>query len=243
MSSAAPDTAPDTGPDTAPDTAPDTVPDTLATSIHRRLREDILAGRLPPGRRLKVQTVAADYATGTSPVREALAQLAAEGLAVRLEQRGFRVAGADLAGLDGLIRTRVLVEGAALRESIARGDAAWEDALVVADHRLRRLPRSLDPARFAPNPEWEAWHDRFHDALLAACGAPPLLAFCARLREEATRYRALAGEAAYPGRDVGAEHAALARTALARDGEAAVRLLVAHYQRTGDFLRRRLTLA
>jgi DNA-binding GntR family transcriptional regulator len=216
--------------------APATSDITQATAVHHRLREDILSGRLPPGRKLKVQEVAAAYDAGPSPVREALAQLAAEGLAVRMEQRGFRVADAGPADLAELIRTRCLVEGVALRESIARGGVEWEDAIVVAEYRLARLARSADPGRFAANPAWEAQHRVFHRALLAACGAPPLLAFCERLREGAERYRALAGAVAYPGRDVAAEHAAIARAALDRDADRAAALLTEHYERTGEFL-------
>jgi DNA-binding GntR family transcriptional regulator len=209
---------------------------TLATTVHRRLREDILSGRLAPGLKLKLRELAVSYGAGASPTREALSKLAAEGLAERLEHRGFRVAGAAPCQLAGLIRSRCLAEGAALRESILRGDAAWEDALVLAEHRLRRIARSLDPHRFAANPDWEACHRRFHHALLAACGAPPLLAFCDRLRDEAERYRALANTVAYPDRDVAAEHAAITRAALERDAEAAVALLIQHYERTGAFL-------
>ena len=206
---------------------------TLATAVHRRLREDILSGRLAPGLKLKLRDLAESYGAGASPMREALSKLAAEGLAERLEHRGFRVAAAAPCQLEGLIRARVLTECAALRESIRRGDAAWEDALVLAEHRLNRLARSLDPERFTANPDWEFRHRQFHQALLAACGAPPLIAFCERLQEEAGRYRALANVRAYPGRDVGAEHAAIARAALSRDAEAAAALLAEHYERTG----------
>ncbi|HWL82117.1 MAG TPA: GntR family transcriptional regulator [Roseomonas sp.] len=209
---------------------------TLATAVHRRLREDILSGRLPPGQKLKLRDLAESYGAGASPMREALSKLAAEGLAERLEHRGFRVAAAAPAQLDGLIRSRVLVECAALRESIRRGDAAWEEALLLAEHRLNRAARSLDPHRFVANPEWEACHLRFHQALLAACGAPPLLAFCDRLREEARRYRALSNTLAYPGRDVAAEHAAIARATLDRNAEKAATLLAQHYERTGAFV-------
>jgi DNA-binding GntR family transcriptional regulator len=209
---------------------------TLATTVHRRLREDILSGRLPPGRKLKLRDLAASYGAGASPMREALSKLAAEGLAEQMEHRGFRVAAAAPSQLDGLIRSRVLAECAALRESIQRGDAAWEEALLLAEHRLNRAARSLDPHRFVSNPEWEACHLRFHQALLAACGAPPLLAFCDRLREEARRYRALSNILAYPGRDVAAEHTAIARATLDRDVEKAAALLAEHYERTGAFV-------
>jgi len=217
-------------------TLPDGRDPTLATTVHRRLREDILSGRLPPGSKLKLRDLAGSYGAGASPVREALSKLAAEGLADRLEHRGFRVAAAAPGQLAALIRSRVLVEGAALRESIRRGDAAWEDAVVLAGHRLTRLARSLDPHRFAANPEWEDGHRDFHHALLAACGAPQLLAFCDRLREEARRYRAAANTLSYPDRDVAAEHAAISRAALDRDADAAIALLAQHYERTGAFV-------
>jgi len=209
---------------------------TLATAVHRRLREDILSGRLLPGQKLKLRDLAESYGAGASPMREALSKLAAEGLAEQLEHRGFRVAAAAPGQLAGLIRSRVLAECAALRDSLQHGDAAWEEALVLAEHRLNRVARSLDPYRFVANPEWEACHLRFHQALLAACEAPPLLAFCDRLREEARRYRALSNTLAYPGRDVAAEHAAIARAALDRDAERAAALLAQHYERTGAFV-------
>jgi len=212
-------------------------PDTQATLAYRLLRAEILDGRLAPGERLKVQDLAARLGAGPTPVREALAQLAAEGLARRIEQRGFRVADAAPEDLAGLIRSRCLVECLALRESIARGDAAWEDAVAAAERRLARLPRSLDAARYQANPAWEAAHRAFHHALVSACEAAPLLAFCDRLREEADRYRSLANAVAWPGRDVAAEHTAIAEAALDRDAERASRLLADHLAATGDFLR------
>ncbi|MCQ4159446.1 GntR family transcriptional regulator [Roseomonas sp. GC11] len=225
--------------DPSPDAGGDS---TLATRLHRRLREDILAGHLPPGLKLKLRDLAARYGAGASPLREALSQLAAEGWAERLEHRGFRVAGAPAGELAGLIRSRILAEGAALQESIRRGGAAWEEGILLAEHRLARLDRSLDPQRFLANPAWEACHRAFHRALLAACEAPALLAFCDRLREEAGRYRALANLRAYPGRHVAAEHAAIAQAALRRDAGAACALLAEHYERTGQLLGARISL-
>jgi DNA-binding GntR family transcriptional regulator len=216
---------------------------TLVTAVHRQLRRDILAGHLLPGRKLKLHELVAAYGAGSSPVREALAQLTAEGLAERTARRGFRVAAAAPGELAELIRSRCLAEGAALRESIARGDSGWEERLVVAEHRLRRTERSVDPGSFAANPDWEAAHRAFHQALLAGCGAAPLLAFCERLRDAAGRYRALASTVSYPGRDVAAEHAAIAAAALGRDADRACTLLTQHYEQTGGFLRLALQAA
>ena len=214
-----------------------TAGETQATLAYRRLRADIVSGTLAPGLKLKVHALARRYEAGPAPLREALAQLAAEGLAVRMEQRGFRVRDLDAAELAGLVRTRCLVEATALRESILHGDAEWEDAVAGAGHRLARLAPSLEAGRFVMNPAWETAHRAFHRALLAGCGAPPLLAFCERLREQADRYRTLANVVSIPGRDVAAEHAAIARAALRRDADRAPALLAEHLARTGEFLR------
>lgn len=209
---------------------------TLATQVYQRLRGDLLEGRIPPGHKLKVLALAETYAVGPSPMREALSSLAAEGLVSRIDQRGFRAAPASVVEFDEILRARCSLESLVLRESIVAGDAAWEDALVVARHRLGRTPR-----HGPPDPPWEAVHAAFHRALLAGCPSATLRGFCETLRERAGRYRFLAGTAAnYPTRGIADEHEALAAAALARDADAAAALLVEHYRRTGRFLREAL---
>jgi DNA-binding GntR family transcriptional regulator len=115
-----------------------------------------------------------------------------------------------------LIETRCLVESAALRASIAQGDAAWEERALVSHHRLARTPRSADPDRFISNPDWEAHHRAFHLALLSGCGAQALLTFCADPQDRALRFRNLSNQVAWPQRDVAAEHKALCDAAIGR---------------------------
>ena len=147
----------------------DQVP-TLARQVMGRLRRDILEGALPPGSRLRIEGLRERYGVGASPLREALSQLAAEELVLRVDQRGFRVASAEPETLRDLIETRCLVETAALRAAIARGDAAWEERVLVAHHRLARTSRSAKPERFVPHPEWEAHHRAFHWRCWRAAG-------------------------------------------------------------------------
>jgi GntR family transcriptional regulator, carbon starvation induced regulator len=155
---------------------------------------------------------------------------------LRVDQRGFRVASAEPETLRDLIETRCLVETAALRAAIARGDAAWEERVLVAHHRLARTARSAEPERFAPNPDWEAHHRAFHLALLEGCGAQALLAFSAELHDRALRFRHLSNQVAWPLRDVAAEHRAVCEATIARRADDAANLLEAHYRRTGEFL-------
>ena len=64
---------------------------TQASTVYDRLQEDILTGRLEPGRKLRLKELIDEYHTGNSPLREALNRLSSNGMVVREENRGFRV--------------------------------------------------------------------------------------------------------------------------------------------------------
>jgi GntR family carbon starvation induced transcriptional regulator len=209
---------------------------TLATHAVNALRKSILDGALTPGSRLRMEELRLRFGMGASPLREALSQLAAEGLVQRLDQRGFRVATADASELDDLIASRCLVEGAALRASIAVGDDAWEERIIIAHRRLSRVPRSLGMDRFVPNPEWDRLHLAFHNALISACGAATVLEICETMHHRATRFRNLSNTVAWRQREVGGEHEALMTATIERRADEAVELLVNHYRKTGSFV-------
>ncbi|MCO6179596.1 GntR family transcriptional regulator [Ciceribacter sp. RN22] len=211
-------------------------PATRASDVYERLKSDILAAELEPGRKLQLRFLMEHYGAGQTPLREALNRLASEGLVIGKEQRGFFVKPASLDELRELTKTRCWVEGLALRESMANATAEWEETLLVAHHRLDRTPRSLDPDKFVSNPEWEQQHRRFHEILIGNCGSKPLIAFCQQLAERLARYRALSSRKAFRVRKVGDEHAQLLRATLEGHVEDAVALLQAHYIRTADFV-------
>ena len=132
---------------------------TLIASAYERLRADVLSGRLAPGQKLGIESLRDQYDTGATPVREALNRLAAEGWVLHLEQRGFAVAPVSEDALRELAQTRVWVETLALRKSMERKkNSAWEEGVVLALHRLSKMPRSLSTVRYDENPEWEKLH-------------------------------------------------------------------------------------
>lgn len=214
---------------------------TLATHAVDALRKSILDGALSPGSRLRMEELRLRFGMGASPLREALSQLAAEGLVHRIEQKGFRVATADPAELVDLIESRCLIEGAALRASIAAGDEAWEERIIIAHRRLSRVPRSFDDARFVPNAEWDRLHLAFHNALISACPAATVLEICETMHLRATRFRNLSNTVAWRHREVAQEHEALMSAAIERRTDTAVDLLVSHYRKTGAFVREALS--
>ena len=210
---------------------------TRATSLYDQLRADLLAGELEPGAKLAIEALAEHYRTSATPLREALNRLVSDGLVQRREQRGFVAAGISADDLAEITRTRCWLEEIALRESIAAHTTAWEEALVLAHHRLAKTPRSLAAERFEDNPEWEPLHRAFHRALIAGCGSRWLLAFCEQLADQHHRYRRLSAPRAFAKRGVKSEHQQLLDAALAGRADDAVALLQAHFRRTEKIIR------
>ncbi|WP_377299476.1 GntR family transcriptional regulator [Rhizobium sp. SGZ-381] len=212
-------------------------PATQATSIYERLKGDILSAVLEPGRKLQLRFLMEHYEAGQTPLREALNRLTTEDLVIGKEQRGFFVKPISLEELGELTKTRCWVEGLALRESMANANAAWEEALLVAHHRLERAPRSLNPDRFESNPEWERLHRAFHASLINGCGSRPLIGFCEQLADRLNRYRALSSRKAFRVRKVSQEHGDILKAVLDRKSSEALDLLQWHYQQTAEFIR------
>jgi DNA-binding GntR family transcriptional regulator len=207
-------------------------PGTLASQATRRLRVALAAGSFRPGERLRMASLCRLLETGSSPVREALNRLAAEGLIDQHDQRGFWVPPVSLAELEELTSTRRWVNEIGLRESIAHGDALWEERVVVALHRLNQVPRVHELATEGVSPDWDRLHRAFHRALISGCGSRLLVDFAEQLLDRAARYRHLAVSVTARTRDVSGEHRAIAEAALARDGERAIALLNEHFSRT-----------
>jgi GntR family transcriptional regulator, carbon starvation induced regulator len=208
---------------------------TLAEATYRRLRSDIVWGKLPPDAPLKSDELRQTYQVGISPLREALSRLAAERWVTTIGQRGFRVAPLTAADVLDVMKTRLVIEGEALARSIKDGDLAWETNLVASFHSLSRMPIPHEPGKRAE--AWARHHRNFHMALLAACGSKWQLGLAGLLFDQAERYRmfrAIRVRAAKLRRDVGAEHQRILDAALARNINKAVRALDAHYRATTD---------
>lgn len=212
-----------------------TLSQSMGISLVETIRADILTARLAPGTKLTVKMLSDLYDCGASPVREALNRLTSEGLVDRIDRRGFFVSGISTDEFADILFNRCLLEAEALRLSIAHGDAAWEEAVLISHYRLSVLPRQIEEvAALRPNPAWEAAHQRFHMALLSACGSRLLQENCERLHELNNRYRHFSRTAPGPVRSIEAEHRRLSDLALARRADEAVQALTDHYRRTGD---------
>lgn len=209
--------------------------ETLASAAYDRLRTDIIAGALEPGRKLHIQSLCELYGIGLSPMREALNRVSRDGLVQQNDQRGFSVAPLGEDDLADLTFTRCAINAIALKKSMERGDQAWEEGIVLAYHRMTRTPRPDPDADTGEGQDWSAAHRAFHASLIAACGSPRLIAYCEELFDAADRYRFLNRRrvvANYRRRD---DHRPIMDAVLARDADKAVRMLDQHFTRTADY--------
>jgi len=203
---------------------------------YQTLRQLIIHGSIAPGEKLKVESLKEQLSVGATPVREALSLLTSDQLVERIDQRGFRAAPASVDHFREIFNLRCQLEDIALKQSIQKGDTHWEETVVLTHHHLAQTPRTQTTS-------WEQHHRSFHHALLAGCGSPVLLRFCAQLYDLNIRYRHLAVKSdRYAKRDVSKEHEDILKAVVARHESKASLELLSHYERTGEYLSDQLTL-
>lgn len=206
--------------------------ETLATAAYRQIRQDIIAGALSPGQKLRMAQMCERYGIGLSPMREALSRLGKEGLVLQSDRRGFFVTDVNREDLDELIRSRCLLYEVAVRESVKNGDTAWEDAVILSFHRLESATQKEIGGENS-NGEYEFWHRRFHTALISACRSRSIIGYCEQLFDQSERYRIMSRSSKFL-RDVSGEHRDIMTAVLKRDIDLSTRLLLEHIKKTGE---------
>jgi DNA-binding GntR family transcriptional regulator len=201
-------------------------PDAVARA-HAQLRGMIVRGVLAPGTQLSQVELARRTGVSTTPLREALRRLEAEGLVESRPNRRPRVRPFACDDLDSVYAARVMLEPLALRLTVNRRCPADAAALREA---LTTMRRSADPEREDVSTwersAWEQAHHGFHLRLIDA--APqPLREQIETLIARADRYRRIAVREDTPaGRAIGdAEHEAIVVALEAGDANAAAAML------------------
>jgi DNA-binding GntR family transcriptional regulator len=199
--------------------------ETAGEKVYRRLRSDIIFGRLAPSQRLKLDGLKEAYGVGISTLRELLNRLTSEGLIIAESARGFEVAPVSPDNFQELANLRLLLECHALQRSFALGDMDWEGRVVAAHHKLATMERRTLAGDRRGLEILKRYDSEFHQALLSACGSRVLLDSHAAVFDKYIRYLMIAvifREAA------AAEHQKLLECALKRDASSAQAILATH---------------
>src|SRR5947209_16531537 len=93
---------------------------TMAEYALEQLREAIILGELPPGAPLRLDELARQFGMSISPIREAVRQLEALGLANHVPHQGARVLDFDVDDLRDLFEVRLALESLAVRRAAER---------------------------------------------------------------------------------------------------------------------------
>jgi len=101
----------------------------LGEQVLEQLRVLIITGKLPVGAHLVEAQLSASFDVSRGPIRDALAQLEAEGL-VESRRRGVFVRGLTTQDIDELYTVREAIEVMALRIASHAPAPAWDRALV-----------------------------------------------------------------------------------------------------------------
>jgi DNA-binding GntR family transcriptional regulator len=201
-------------------------PVTVGETAYRRIRSDIIFGRLPPGRKLKLDQLKNSYGVSVSTLREILNRLSSELLVLAEGQRGFEVSPVSTENLKEVAALRQLLESHAIVQSFASGDVEWEGHVVAAHHKLFSMEERMKAGDRSETERWKRYDWQFHQALISACGSRALMETHASVFDKYLRYQMLAmsnrGDIAIR------EHRTLLDCALKRDADTACKVLAAH---------------
>ena len=201
---------------------------TIGENAYRRIRSDIVFGRLAPGQKLKLERLRDTYGASISTLREILNRLSSESLVVAEGQRGFEVAPVSAENLREIAALRLLLEGHALQQSFAAGDMEWEGRVVAAHHKLATLERRMRAGDFSETELWKRYDWEFHQALISACGSVVLMETHAGVFDKYLRYQMIA--LSFRGDIAAEEHRIMHDAALERDAAKAREVLVRHVE-------------
>ncbi|UPJ76939.1 GntR family transcriptional regulator [Bradyrhizobium sp. 187] len=140
---------------------------TVAWRIAESIGERIITGAIPPDAPLRQDHVAREFNSSHVPVREAFRQLEAQHLVVAVPRRGVRVAPLDTTSVKEIAEMRAALEVVALRNAAPK----------FTSTHLARIELALIEGDNAQTiQDFEMANRAFHQALVAPCAMPRLLA-------------------------------------------------------------------
>lgn len=159
------------------------------SNVYDDVRALVISSALTPNTRIRVEEIAKRVDAGTTPVREALFQLSAEGLVTVNHQKGFWQPDIDRVELRHLIETKTALEQLLLKDSPQHWNDHHEQDLVVLFHRFKKLDTLSPLGSYESNRSWLEAHRQLHLVLLAGSTNSPALHMVDMLNTNIDRYR------------------------------------------------------
>lgn len=212
-----------------------------AERVYHEIRDRLLRGDFPVGRRLVELQLAAEHGTSRTPIREALRRLEGDGHLERDPSGGLRPAVPSVQQMHELYDVRVALEEIAAARAATHGDA---DALAALDADWSALTRDWhDDRACLRGPDFVHADEEFHQRIAAASGHQTAERL---LRDVNDRIRILRIHDFTSDERIEAtlaEHAEILAAVRAQEPEAAVAFMRAHVLRSALVVRNRVGIA
>lgn len=200
----------------------------LVDGIRLALRSAIAEGSLPPGYRLREIPLAEHFQCSTTPVREAIRKLEAEGLVRIYPRRGAEVTAFSVSEVEHFYETRLVLETYAARKGARRKPT--EDDLAPVRAVLRRHKEALQDGQSHPPMD-----DEFHEAITALAGNPVIAELAARLTRQIVSVQGRVGSQVTGGRKEAYDaHELILEAMAAGDSRSAEKLMREHLEWSRD---------
>ncbi|MGZ4268786.1 MAG: GntR family transcriptional regulator [Solirubrobacteraceae bacterium] len=208
----------------------------LRDGAYATLRDAIVSGTLAPGEHLHDDELCRWLGLSRTPLREALARLAEDGLVESVPQRYTRVTTLDVRDARHAFPLLAALHGLATELAVPRLEPDDVAALNAAQNAYVRALRGGDAAQ-----AFDA-DDRFHQIFVERAGNPQVARMLERLLPALHRMEHLAIHQ-LPGRTAVAQHRAIIERAAAGNPAAAATAARANWQMLGDLAERELAAA
>lgn len=220
-----------------PPSAEDAVHTDSVEIAYRWIRDRILTGEMEPGSTLSQVQLARELRISRTPLREALRQLAAEGLVISDFNRRIRISELDLRDFDEIYAMRFALEPIGVRATVPALSESHREQLIRSVELMGKAVEAEDLPAFRTS------HREFHLGLIRGAG-PRFERTLGNLWDHSERYRlsymhvgraddreVLSGERFRIGQE---EHHGILAAALAGEVDSCSEQLIAHLQRTFD---------
>ncbi|MEV8588251.1 GntR family transcriptional regulator [Streptomyces sp. NPDC051180] len=154
----------------------------LRDQVGHALRAALIAGELRPGQVYSAPGLASDLGVSATPVREAMLDLAREGLVEPVRNKGFRITEVSGRDLDQYTELRTLIEVPTVGRIAETADRARLEALRPVAEEIVSRARDHDLIGYLEADR------RFHLALLALSGNDRLVETVGELRKRSRLY-------------------------------------------------------
>ncbi|MEX3958860.1 GntR family transcriptional regulator [Trinickia sp. EG282A] len=201
---------------------------TRADEILTTLEGEILSGALPPGSRLEETELSERFDCSRTPIREALRQLASEGLITMRPRQPAMVAALSARKLLEMFQVMAELEGLCARLAARRATPEQIERMRATQLELKPIVHSDEIDRF-----YEV-NRRFHEVIYEASQNEFLAEQTRSLRNRVSTYRKLVTQKTRRRIDTIDEHEEVIAAIERGDGDAADKAMSAHVNLLGE---------